>query len=174
MRSEFTFHVNMYLALVLGLILILIDYHRKINADRILRRLLTLVIAFSLGTMLSDLIYDIAAGRPGEVARMIMLIANAIYFTSQIMAFGTMALFLDFCMRSDTKRLKKLSVIIGIVCAVNLLLVTIAILTGHIFTVMPGGYYARSDGFHLLPFLSYLIILIILADAYLCRRQINA
>ena len=173
MQSDFAIHFHIYFALISGLVLILIDYYRKRNSEQLLRILLTVTILFTIGTMISDLVYDISAGGTSGLMQVIIWISCSFFYNFQILSFGCMALFLKYCTRGDRVSLKKLGFIIGSLIMFYIILIHSNMFTHFIFTISHDGYYLRGDGYLILLVLSFLVLFVSFVNIILDHKYIN-
>ena len=166
-------NINIMLAPVVGLIIILIDCRKIRYSDSIMRRLMNVFILFTLGTMLSEILYDVFMGSGGSFSRIICWAGNTFYFVFQVAAFALVGLFLDYSTFLDTKRLKRLGMIALLICAADMILLVVNLFTGFIFTISPGNIYLRSEYYYIQLVLSYSLILLILVNTLISRSQMT-
>ena len=166
-------NINIMLAPIAGLIIILIDCRKIRYSDSTMRRLMIVFILLTLGTMFSEIIYDIFMGSTGVFARIVCWTGNTLYFLFQVAAFALVALFLDYCTYLDNKRLKKLGTVAIVICAADAVLLIINLFTGFIFTITPDSIYMRGEFYFIQLVISYSIIVLILINTLLNHNQIT-
>ena len=166
-------NINIMLAPVVGLVIILIDCRKIRYSDSMLRRLMNVFILFTLGTMLSEIVYDIFMGAEGSVVRVICWAGNTLYFIFQIAAFALVGLFLEYCTFLDDKRLKRLGTIALIIFSADLVLLVINLFFGFIFTITPDNIYMRGEYYFVQLVLSYSLILLILINIMVSYSQMT-
>ena len=166
-------NINIMLAPIVGLLIILIDCRKIRYSDSMLRRLMTLIILFTLGTMFSELVYDIFMGKAGSFSRIICWIGNTFYFLFQMAAFALVALFLDYSTYLDLKRLRRLGIIALVICAADAVMIAVNLFIGIIFTISPDNVYMRAEFYFIQLGVSYAIILLALTNALFSRKQMT-
>ena len=166
-------NINIMLAPIAGLIIILIDCRKIRYSDSVMRRLMNVFILLTLGTMFSELVYDVFMGMPGSIARFVCWAGNSLYFLFQIAAFSLVALFLDYCTYLDRKRLKMLGKIAGFICAADAVILIINLFSGYIFTISPDNIYLRGVYYSVQLGISYAIILLLFVNTLFSRKQIS-
>lgn len=173
MNSEFIYDLNILLAPIVGLVLILIDFRRKSHFDKTQLRLMVCIIICTLAAMLSELGYDAVKGMAGNNIRNICWAMNTSYFFFQTVAFGFVSLFLEFSTTKDYSRLKKISIVVGMIIALNIIALAINLFTGVIFAISPDNYYIYGDLYIFRLIISYSFVLLIITNTMVSRKHMN-
>ena len=166
-------NLNLLLAPIFGLLIILIDCRKKCYADNTMRKLMGLLIVLSLIPMTSELIFNAIMGIEGKTAHIISWAANITYFLCQFIAFVVLAVFLDYCMYMETERTKKLCMIAIVLLAVEIILLTLTVFTGSMFTITQNNEYVRGDYYIVLICLGYIIELFAVVNALFMYRHMH-
>jgi len=167
-------HANIFLAPIAGLVIIMVDCHKKRSADGVSKLLLMLTIGFTLAHIASELLFDILnARRSSEFTIGMSWAANTFYFMSQSLAFGFMVLLLVYITRGDKSNLRTRFYFVAAVWCVNLTMLIANLFTGKIFTVTREVLYARGELFSVQIILFYFMLLILIVDTFVYRKQIT-
>jgi diguanylate cyclase (GGDEF)-like protein len=173
MSLIFLARFQLFLAPIVSLLLILIDFQNKRTIDKTTPRIMTTVILCTLAAMLCELSYQMFAGSYGQVIHIASWALNTLYFLFQNVAFGAVSLFLDYSSNQDTVRLKRIGIIAGCICIVDLILLTINLFTGVMFTITQENLYQEGEHYWLQLAVSYLFLVLALANTALRRKQIE-
>jgi len=172
MQSELIANINTFTALIVGLILVLTDYRGRRSAEKTQKFLFTLMVAFAVATMMSELCYSIAIGVPGEFAYIFCLVSNTLYFLFQGAVIGATYLFFDYTTNRDHVKLRKAGIIFALITAVNAAALAANMFTGFIFIITPDNVY-QDVSVYIPVCVGYLFATLILVNVINVRRRIS-
>ena len=166
-------NLNLLLAPIVGLIVILFDCWKKCYADSTMRRLMGMLIVFSLIPMTSELLFNAIMGFEGKFFHIVSWIANITYFLSQFMSFVILAIFLDYCIYTDNARTKRLFFIAIALLAAEVFMLIYTVITGAMFTITHDNIYVRGEYYIALICLGYIIELFAVINAFFMYRHMH-
>jgi len=163
---------NIFLAPMVGLIIILIDYYSKRTTDIIQRRVFTLLVVSMLAAMMCDLTYAATGGVPDPALHIINWLVNSFYFIFLGIAFSFMFLFLEYN-ANGSLRLKKIAACVGAFNILYTVILTLGIVNGKIFFITQDNLYVRGDLYAIVVVFPYLLVTLAISNVITQRKNMT-
>lgn len=173
MDRELMVFLNILLVPIIGLIVILIDYYIRHPADKLQKRLFTLMISFTLAAVLSDIAYAVVVNIQGSFFMSVNFAANTLYFLFKTLSFGFLVLLYEHIFMERSIRLKRLIKVVAAVNIINAALLVINIFTRNIFYITDDNIYARGELYFLLVAMYFLIMMFMYINIFRNRKNIT-
>jgi diguanylate cyclase (GGDEF)-like protein len=157
----------------LVLVMILIDYLRKMNTDHFQRKLYLATLVAILTAILVNFTAVILGGRPGIRIRITLYVLNNIYFIFQNLAYYLAAVFIDYLANKNNARVKKfLYLVIGLM-GVNIVIMALNIPKGFYFYISEDNYFQNGNLFLVRFYLSYIAIVMLIVDLLVSAKHLK-
>ena len=166
-------HLNILLAPVIGLIIILIDYCNRRPQDMMQKRLFILLICSALAAMLCDLVYVAVANEQGDISRVVNSLACSFYFLFKFTSFSLLSLILEYIFNENYNRLKKMGAAASVLSVILIVSLVINSFTGRLFFITHDNEYVRGDWYSILVIIPYSLMLFILFNMFVSRKNIT-
>jgi diguanylate cyclase (GGDEF)-like protein len=165
--------LNSILGSCLILILIFVDYSRKFNTDPFQRSLFLAVLGCVFVPMLGDFFYYMAAGNPGRLNHILLVISLNLYYVFQIAAFYLFFVLIDYLTLNDKVRTKKILFISKCIIVIHALILVLNFRFHFYFSVSPENLFVREGMFFIRIIISYFPLLVLLFEFFFYIRQFN-
>ena len=173
MGSGLFMHINIFLAPIIGLSIILIDFYNRRHANIIQKKIFILLVSFTLVTICCSFLHLSIQRRPEEIFRIINLSVVSFYFFFQLLTFCLMFLFFVFSSTENTVQLKKLIKLSAVINSVNIAMLITNLFTGWLFFVTPENVYVRGEFYAILISIPYLLMLTAFIIAIINRKKMS-
>ena len=173
MSENLTAFLNIFLAPLVGLIVILIDYNKRHPGDQIQRKIFSLLVCFSLAVILCDLVHIAVEGLPGNNFIVIHWAANFFFFFFKTVSFGLLVVFLRYTAIGSLAQMKKLTAAILIVNVVYAVVLVINLFTGRLFYVTHNNFYMHGEWFAVVVIAPYMLFLVCFIGVLIHRKSMN-
>lgn len=172
METNLMNNANILLAPLGGLILMIIDYLRNRSTDEVQRKIVIYMMFSALLAIVSELLYELFEGTFWNHSYQMLTLSNLFYFFFRACAFAGMALFWDYNANHSISRLKKLTVIVTIPLAANLVALMINCFNGFMFDISSGHMYVRGVYYVSQLVLVYSFLVIAACDLILSWKKL--
>ena len=173
MRYEIA--LNTILGSILIVILILIDYIRKYNPDRIQKLIFCGLLIFTFIPMLADLFFLIYAGMPGKTVWPLLTGLRSVYYLFKILAFYFAILFLDYMLFKDPERIKIFLIIIFAITFVHLIILLMNLKWNFYFYIDEAKNTFILGNKNLIRIIiSYCPALFVIYEIIICRKMFKS
>jgi diguanylate cyclase (GGDEF)-like protein len=163
-------YINTALGSCLTIAMIFIDYVHKFNTDTVQRKLLLAMLSAAFAAVVADFISRSLAGKPGGAVHVTIYAAATLFLIAQNCAYYLGAVFIDYFAYNNFARSKKIIRFVCIFLALHSAGVIANLPLGFYFTVSADNYYTPGRLYLFRLFLSYSVILVIVADVFLAPR----
>lgn len=163
-------YITTALSSSLVIILIFINYSNKFNADNFQRKLLLILLCITFAAVITGFITNFLEGIPGRGVHTVLYIASTLFILAQNCAYYLSAIFLDYFTCRNTRRTRKLILLIAAFIAVFTVSVIINLPLGYYFTISPENYYISGSVHHIRLILCYGSLAVIIGNMLLSRK----
>ena len=170
--SKFIGSFNVLFAPLAMLVLMLGDYAKGYVEDLFRRRVFVVTIVLTLFAIVSDLVYDIFAGMPGNAAYYAVYVSSFTYYFFQVMSYYATVLFVDYQINKDRARAKRIMLLIGGVMAAHLFVLLLNIPYGFYFIIDENNLYVPGSMYIVRMLFAYSAFFVIVTDMLLSRKNL--
>ena len=150
-----------------------LEYARDQSLDRIQRHTMLWIAGAAALAIFCELFSAVYSGVPGGLAHDIVYSANFFFFIFQLLAFSGVPIFFDYYVNQDTRRVKRLITVLGVISVANLLALVANISGEFYFSVSPENVYIRGHVHSIRVLFSFSPLAVMAADWMLVRKQIG-
>ena len=165
--------LNIFFAPLGGLALVALEYMRDRSLDGIQRRTMVLIAGFAFLAILCEFLCAVYTGVSGSLAHGIVYGACFFFFIFQLLAFSGIPLFLDYYINRDSRRVKILLAVMGVISAANLLALLVNISSEFYFYLTSNNVYMRGNTHSIRVAFSYSPLVVMAVDCFLFRKRIG-
>ena len=170
--ENFIASLNVLFVPVVMLIFIAVDYKRGVG-DILQRKMYLLTILITLLAIVSDIVYDAFAGKPGAATYTLLYVSCFCYYLFQIGAYHLIVIFIDYHINKDKARSQKFITLAIVIQALHLVALVINIKYNFYFVITPDNYYVSGDLYVIRLVFSYLAAVIGIGNVIICREKIQ-
>lgn len=164
---------NVFLVPLVGLIIILIDYYNRYPADAVQKRLITLLIAFLIATILCDLTFAVVNGVSGDFLRIVNLVACTLYFLLMSISFGLIIMLFEHSLNGNGTSLRKIAIAIVVSNIIYAVMLVSNLFTNKFFYITFDNFYERSYLYMAAFAIPILLAFLMLLNVFLNRKNVN-
>jgi diguanylate cyclase (GGDEF)-like protein len=167
---------TLYPLLATGLVLVLIcvDYVKKIDTDRFQRKIYLSVLVPIFAAIILNFAASVLDGIPGLGVRVILFIIHNLFFLFQNLAYYLAVVFIDYMVNKNNARIRKFVYIVLAIMGLNVILMVLNIFSGFYFYITEDNHFMNGDMFLVRFYLGYIAILMVIVDLCLSAKRMRA
>jgi diguanylate cyclase (GGDEF)-like protein len=163
--------LNIVLGSSVLIVLIFADYARKYSTDVYQRRLYLQMLVYTFLAMASDFVYYLVLGAPGKAVNSTLWVSLTLYYVFQVMAYYSIAVFINYLGYKDRGRTEKLGIIVLGINIAHILMLLFNLKFKFIFYVTDDNLFYHGDGYFVRMLISYAPVLLGLWDIFRVSRM---
>ena len=157
--------LNVTLGSFIVILLIFINYIRKYNTDRFQRNLFCSLLIFYLVSIISDLIFLLYRGVPGDFAFMLLYVVRSTYYLFLALSYYHVVAFIDYMVFRSISRTRGILLVTYTIFVIHAFILVFNHKSGFYFYINPkDNLFHRGSHYFIRPLISYCSMLFALAD----------
>lgn len=170
---EYLYHISILLVPAVGLIMILIDYIKMREPDKIRKQVLFQVIVVAMIAIFSDLVSVFINGMSGNIPRIANWTASSVYFIAIISSLCGLIVLYEHKLNNNLARLLTMNKIMVSVLVIYVIVFVQNIFTRTLFYITYEGDYVRGNLYFVVFAIPFLAMALMFINISLSRKNVT-